>query len=130
MVKQGDMKNPSNRLAIFEDAEIRRILVGDDWFYSVVDVVRALTDSSSPRNYWSSLKKREFESSGIQLSTFCVQLSPSFVRKVLPRGQHLRRDEVQPLPPHNAPFLVAPLEPRVGEEQMKPIDRIGRKYSI
>lgn len=76
MAKKHKVKkiNPSNRLAIFEDAEIRRIMVGDYWYYSVVDVIEALTESTNPRNYWSTLKKRELDSSGIQLSTFCVQL--------------------------------------------------------
>lgn len=63
----------NNRLAIFEDMEIRRILVGDEWYYSVVDVVKVLTDSSNPRNYWSTLKKREL-ANGVELSTNCVQL--------------------------------------------------------
>lgn len=62
-----------NKLAIFEDKEIRRILVGEDWYYSVVDVVGALTDSDNPRNYWSTLKARE-EDNGVELSTICVQL--------------------------------------------------------
>lgn len=61
----------SNRLVIFEDAEIRRILVGEDWYYSVVDVIRALTDSNNPRRYWSDLKKKEME---VQSYDFIVQL--------------------------------------------------------
>ena len=73
----GDVKakvaQPIDRLAIFEDKEIRRILVGDEWYYSVVDVIGALTDSSNPRNYWSTLKSRELEN-GVELSTICVQL--------------------------------------------------------
>ncbi len=63
----------SDRLAIFEDKEIRRILVGDDWYYSVVDVVAALTGSANPRDYWSKLKSRE-SVHGVQLSTNCLQL--------------------------------------------------------
>jgi len=66
-------KKETNKLAIFEGNEIRRILVDDEWYYSVVDVVRALTDSDNPRSYWSKLKEREFEND-IQLSTFCLQL--------------------------------------------------------
>lgn len=70
------MSNPEKRnssLAIFEDKEIRRILVDDEWYYSVIDVVGALTESSNPRNYWSMLKSRELEN-GIELYTNCVQL--------------------------------------------------------
>jgi DNA-damage-inducible protein D len=60
-------------LVVFEDKKIRRIWHKDEWYYSVIDVVQALTDSSNPRNYWSMLKKREAEHE-IELSTFCVQL--------------------------------------------------------
>lgn len=62
-----------NKLAIFQDSEIRRILVGNEWYYSVVDVIGALTDSTNPRSYWSKLKERELEN-GIELSTICQQL--------------------------------------------------------
>ncbi len=66
-------KKDTNKLAIFEDKEIRRILVDEEWFYSVVDVIRALTDSNNSRSYWNKLKERESEN-GVELSTFCLQL--------------------------------------------------------
>ena len=65
--------NNNNRIALFEDSEIRRISVGDEWYYSVVDVIKALTDSNNPRNYWNMLKSRELEI-GVELYTICVQL--------------------------------------------------------
>jgi len=37
---------------------IRRQWHNDRWYFSVVDVVGALTDSAIPRNYWSDLKRR------------------------------------------------------------------------
>jgi len=61
-------------LVVFQDKKIRRIWHEEQWFFSVVDVVGALTDSENPRNYWSMLKTREREGSGIELSTNCVQL--------------------------------------------------------
>jgi DNA-damage-inducible protein D len=60
-------------LVIFEDKKIRRIWHKDNWYYSIIDVVKALTDSSNPRNYWNMLKKREAEHK-IELYTICVQL--------------------------------------------------------
>lgn len=66
-------RRSANKIQLFEDEDIRRILVGDDWYFSVVDVVGFLTDSSNPRNYWSTLKKRELDH-GVELSTNCVQL--------------------------------------------------------
>ena len=60
-------------LVVFQDKSIRRIWHNNEWHFSVVDVVAALTDSGNPRNYWSMLKARESEN-GVELSTFCVQL--------------------------------------------------------
>lgn len=60
-------------LVAFQDKKIRRIWHNNEWFFSVIDVIQALTDSSNPRNYWNMLKQRELEQ-GIELSTFCVQL--------------------------------------------------------
>src|SRR3989339_1975494 len=62
-----------NKLVVFDDKRIRRTWHNDDWYYSIIDVVEALTQSNNPRNYWSMLKKREQEE-GIELSTNCVQL--------------------------------------------------------
>jgi len=61
-------------IALFKGKAIRRKLVSNRWFFSVVDVVSALTDSDNPRNYWHMLKVREQKSSGVELSTNCVQL--------------------------------------------------------
>ena len=61
-------------IAIFNGKAIRRKLISNKWFFSVVDIVRVLTDSSDPNDYWYRLKKREKESSEIELSTFCRQL--------------------------------------------------------
>jgi len=61
-------------IIVFNGKNIRRKLVDGKWFFSVVDIVGVLTESENPRNYWNMLKQREKESSGIELSTFCVQL--------------------------------------------------------
>ncbi len=60
-------------LVVFEDKKIRRVWYKDEWYYSVIDVVQALTDSSNPRNYWNMLKSRELEHE-VDLYTICVQL--------------------------------------------------------
>jgi prophage antirepressor-like protein len=62
-----------NALVTFQDKKIRRIWHNDQWYFSVIDVVGALSGSSNPRNYWNMLKSRESET-GIELYTFCVQL--------------------------------------------------------
>jgi len=62
-----------NKLSLFEGKNIRKIWRNEEWFFSVVDVVEALTDSSNPRNYWNMLKAREAEQE-TKLRTLCVQL--------------------------------------------------------
>ncbi len=61
-------------LVVFQDKKIRRIWHNNEWYYSVIDIVEVLTESIDAKDYWYRLKKREFESSQIELSTFCRQL--------------------------------------------------------
>ena len=44
----------------FEDNPIRSIWneEEEEWYFSIVDVVRALTKSENPQTYWRVLKKR------------------------------------------------------------------------
>ena len=67
-------ENSETHIAIFNGKSIRRKLVGDKWFFSVVDIVGVLTESTNPNDYWYRLKVREKESSETELSTFCRQL--------------------------------------------------------
>lgn len=61
-----------NKIVVFESKKIRPIWFNDEWFFSVVDVVEALTDSPTPRQYWGKVKKREF--TDLQLFPIWVQL--------------------------------------------------------
>ena len=63
-----------NALVVFQDKKIRRIWYNNEWYFSVVDVVEALTNSADAKDYWYRLKKRERESNGTELSTICRQL--------------------------------------------------------
>ncbi|MCC8468019.1 MAG: Bro-N domain-containing protein [Rickettsia endosymbiont of Eriopis connexa] len=64
-----------NKLVIFKDKTIRRILHNNEWWFSVVDVVGVLTDSAIPRRYWSDLKKQLIEKEDFsQLYEKIVQL--------------------------------------------------------
>ena len=62
-------------IQLFNERKIRT--VWDDkeekWYFSVVDVVGALTDSTDPRNYWKVLKNRLLKE-GNQTVTNCNQL--------------------------------------------------------
>ena len=60
---------------LFEDNEIRSVWDSEkgEYYFSVVDVIAALTDSNIPRNYWSDLK-RKLRQEGSQLHENIVQL--------------------------------------------------------
>ncbi|MEI8196929.1 MAG: hypothetical protein WCI73_13595 [Phycisphaerae bacterium] len=58
-------------IIVFGAKQIRRTWHEEQWYFSVVDIIAALTDSENPRDYWYRMIQREQESSGIQLSTFC-----------------------------------------------------------
>lgn len=60
---------------LFEGNEIRSIWdkEKEDYYFSVVDVIKALTDANIPRNYWSDLK-RKLKNEGSQLHENIVQL--------------------------------------------------------
>jgi DNA-damage-inducible protein D len=63
-----------NALAVFQGKTIRKTWHKEEWWFSVVDIVEALTDSADAKDYWYRVKVREKESSGIELSTICRQL--------------------------------------------------------
>ncbi|NOQ55725.1 MAG: phage antirepressor protein [Nanohaloarchaea archaeon] len=61
-----------NALVVFQDRKIRRIWHNDEWYFSVVDIIEALTESPTPRQYWGKIKQREFID--VELSPIWVQL--------------------------------------------------------
>ena len=63
-------------LVAFEKRAIRRIFDETEelWYFSVIDVVAALTDSVNPRDYWFKMKIRVKIEGGFELSTICRQL--------------------------------------------------------
>jgi len=67
-------QNELEKVALFNGQKIRRVLLNNEWWFSVVDVVRVLTYSSRPDAYWVAMKVRINSEDGIQLSTICRQL--------------------------------------------------------
>lgn len=62
-------------IKIFEDKKIRTVWDDktEEWYFSIVDVVSVLTDSSNPQTYWRVLKKRLI-AEGNQTVTNCNAL--------------------------------------------------------
>ena len=62
-------------LKLFENQNIRTSWdeEAEKWYFSVVDVIAALTGTDRPRKYWSDLKK-QLNQEGSQLSEKIGQL--------------------------------------------------------
>lgn len=60
-------------IAIFNGKAIRRKLMNDKWFFSIIDIVEALTDSTIPKRYWADLKAKLLEE-GFEAYDKIVQL--------------------------------------------------------
>lgn len=52
-----------NEIKLFENNEIRSVWNNEkeEWYFSIVDVVGVLSESSNPRDYWYRVKKRMSE---------------------------------------------------------------------
>src|SRR3990172_3526707 len=65
------MEQPDNtRIALFKGKEIRKVLHHGEWWFSVVDVCGALTDSVDAGAYWRKLKQR-LSGEGSEIVTNC-----------------------------------------------------------
>lgn len=62
-------------LAVFENKQVRRHYdeSTETWYFSVVDIVEALTDSVNPTDYLKKLRKRDAEL-GSYIGTNCPQV--------------------------------------------------------
>ena len=63
----------TTKIALFEGKTIRRLWNAEEqqWYFSVVDTVAALTLSDSPQVYWRVLKKRLTDEGSVQTVTKC-----------------------------------------------------------
>ncbi len=78
-----------SNIKVFEDKKIRTQWNADeeDWYFSVVDVVEALTDSPNPQTYWRVLKKR-LKDEGNETVTNCNAL------KMIAKDGKLRETDI------------------------------------
>ncbi len=64
-----------NAIKIFEEKKVRTVWDGETetWYFSIIDVIAALTESVDPRKYWNKLKQR-LKEEGNETVTNCHQL--------------------------------------------------------
>jgi prophage antirepressor-like protein len=65
----------NQNIILFENRQVRRYYdtEKDIWYFSIVDIVKALTESVNPTDYLKKLRKRDFEL-GAYLGTNCPQI--------------------------------------------------------
>lgn len=65
-----------NKIAVFDNKQIRRYFDKEKevWYFSVIDIIETLTESTNPRDYWFKMKIRVQTEDGFELSTICRQL--------------------------------------------------------
>ena len=65
----------NKELALFEAKQIRRQYNSETevWYFSIIDIIEVLTESSNPRDYWFKMKQRVKTEDGFELSTICRQ---------------------------------------------------------
>ncbi len=65
-----------SNIAIFNSKQIRRHYddTNEVWYFSIIDIIEALTESANPRDYWFKMKIRVKTEDGFELSTICRHL--------------------------------------------------------
>ncbi len=69
------MKNiKTTKIAIFKGRKIRKTIYNNEWWFSVIDIIEALTENERPRKYWSDLKKKLIDEGYFEVSEKIGQL--------------------------------------------------------
>ena len=62
------------KIAVFKGKQIRKAIYKNEWWFSVIDVVEALTGTERPRKYWNDLKKKLIKEGYVEVSEKIGQL--------------------------------------------------------
>ena len=68
------MQTELTKIAVFKGKKVRKTIHNNEWWFSVIDVVEALTGTERPRKYWSDLKKKLIKEGYIEVSEKIGQL--------------------------------------------------------
>jgi hypothetical protein len=67
----------TTKIAVFKGKQVRKTLHNNEWWFSITDVVEALTDSERPRKYWNDLKIKLTKEGYVEVSEKIGQLKLS-----------------------------------------------------
>lgn len=62
------------RIAVFNGKQIRKTIHNNEWWFSIIDIIEALTGSARPRKYWADLKNKLVKQGYAELSDNIGQL--------------------------------------------------------
>ncbi|MBN2020191.1 MAG: hypothetical protein JW749_08200 [Sedimentisphaerales bacterium] len=65
---------PTTKIAIFRNKEIRKTVHKNEWWFSITDIIEALTGNERPRKYWNDLKKKLIKEGYFEVSEKIGQL--------------------------------------------------------
>jgi DNA-damage-inducible protein D len=116
-------KSQTNHIAVFKGKSVRKTIYQKEWWFSILDIIRILTDSPQPKTYWAKMKERDKEMS--QPFPFWEQL------KLAAEDGKMRETDcantegmfriIQSIPSHKAEPLKRWLA-RVGYERIQEIE--------
>jgi len=75
------------KIAIFRKKEIRRTIYKNEWWFSIIDIIEALTGTERPRKYWGDIKKKLIKEGYSEVSENIGQL-----KMIAPDGKKRETD--------------------------------------
>ena len=51
----------TTQIALFKKKEIRKVIYNNEWWFVIVDIIEALTDSVNPKQYLKNMLNRDEE---------------------------------------------------------------------
>ena len=67
-------KEITTKIAIFKGKKVRKIIHKNEWWFSIIDIIEALTGTERPRKYWNDLKKKLIDEGYFEVSEKIGQL--------------------------------------------------------
>lgn len=68
------MHTEDTKIVLFKNTKVRKTLHDNEWYFSIIDIIEALTESTDPHDYWYRMKVRVKNEENAELSTMCRRL--------------------------------------------------------
>ena len=109
-----------DKIIVFQEKQIRRVWHNNEWYFSVIDVIEVLTETSNPTDYLKKMRKRDEELKSF-IGTNCPQVAVEGTggkRKTLVANTQSLFRIIQSIPSRNAEPLKLWLA-KVGYERVQ-----------